>query len=122
MIYSVEISGQAEKDLKGIYEYISFVLFSPVNVAKQLQQIITAISKLDYMPERYRKYEKEPWRSRGLRQMPVNNYIIFYTVNDQTHIVTVTAVMYKKRDHELHFSSTKSVLHDRISEFVYQAE
>ena len=122
MIYSVEISGQAEKDLKGIYEYISFVLFSPVNVAKQLQQIITAISKLDYMPERYRKYEKEPWRSRGLRQMPVNNYIIFYTVNDQTHIVTVTAVMYKKRDHELHFSSTMSVLHDRISEFVYQAE
>lgn len=122
MIYSVEISGQAEKDLKGIYEYISFVLFSPVNVAKQLQQIITAISKLDYMPERYRKYEKEPWRSRGLRQMPVNNYIIFYTVNDQTHIVTVTAVMYKKRDHELHFSSTISVLHDSISEFVYQAE
>ena len=122
MIYSVEISGQAEKDLKGIYEYISFVLFSPVNAAKQLQQIITAISKLDYMPERYRKYEKEPWRSRGLRQMPVNNYIIFYTVNDETHIVTVTAVMYKKRDHELHFSSTMSVLHDRISEFVYQAE
>ena len=58
MIYSVEISGQAEKELKGIYEYISFVLFSPVNAAKQLQQIITAISKLDYMPERYRKYEK----------------------------------------------------------------
>lgn len=60
MIYSVEISGQAEKDLKGIYEYISFVLLSPANAAKQLTQIITAISKLDYMPERYRKYEKEP--------------------------------------------------------------
>ena len=120
MIYSVEISGQAEKDLKGIYEYISFVLLSPANAAKQLTQIITAISKLDYMPERYRKYEKEPWYSRGLRQMPVSNFIVFYTVKNETHIVTVTAVMYKKRDHEPYFNISESVLHDNASEFVYQ--
>jgi len=117
MIYSVEISGQAEKDLKGIYEYISFVLLSPTNASKQLQQIFTAISKLDYMPERYSKYEKEPWQSRGLRQMPVNNYIVFYLVNNETLTVTVTAVMYKKRECQLHLNSEVSFIHDNISDY-----
>ena len=36
------------------------------------------ICRLDTMPERYRKYEKEPWKSRGLRVLPVDNYVVLY--------------------------------------------
>ncbi|MFR5076693.1 MAG: hypothetical protein ACLTDX_01095 [[Clostridium] innocuum] len=33
---------------------------------------------LNQMPERFLGYEKEPWHSRGLRIIPVDNYCVFY--------------------------------------------
>ena len=60
MMYDVNITGQACLDLKMIYEYIANVLMEPINAEKQYSRIEKAISNLDHMPERYRKYEKEP--------------------------------------------------------------
>ena len=71
MIYEVELSEQADSDLRGIFEYISFELQSPENASGQLDRLEEQILSLDTMPERYRKYEKEPWKSRGLRVLPV---------------------------------------------------
>ena len=78
MIYEVEVSEQADSDLRGIFEYIAFELQSPENASGQLDRLEEQILSLDTMPERYRKYEKEPWKSRGLRVLPVDNYVIFY--------------------------------------------
>ena len=77
MIYEVELSEQADSDLRGIFEYISFELQSPENASGQLDRLEEQILSLDTMPERYRKYEKEPWKSRGLRVLPVDNYVYF---------------------------------------------
>lgn len=41
---------------------------------------------------------KEPWCSRGLRVMPVDNYLVFYIPNKDAGIVTVIRVMYAGRD------------------------
>ena len=78
MIYEVEISEQADSDLRGIFEYIAFELQSPENAIGQLDRLEEQILSLDTMPERYRKYEKEPWKSRGLRVLPVDNYVVLY--------------------------------------------
>ena len=78
MIYEVELSEQADSDLRGIFEYISFELQSPENASGQLDRLEEQILCLDTMPERYRKYEKEPWKSRGLRVLPVDNYVVLY--------------------------------------------
>ena len=67
MIYEVEVSEQADRDLRGIFEYIAFELQSPENVIGQLNRLEEQILSLDAMPKRYRKYEKEPWKSRGFR-------------------------------------------------------
>ena len=48
------------------------------NASGQLDRLEEQILSLDIMPERYRKYENEPWKSRGLRVLPVDNYVIFY--------------------------------------------
>ena len=63
MIYEVELSEQADSDLRGIFEYISFELQSPENASGQLDRLEEQILSLDTMPERYRKYEKEPWKN-----------------------------------------------------------
>ena len=78
MIYEVEVSEQADSDLRGIFEYIAFELQSPENASGQLDRLEKQILGLDTMPERYRKYEKEPWKSRGLRVLPVDNYVVLY--------------------------------------------
>ena len=56
MIYEVELSEQADSDLRGIFEYISFELQSPENASGQLDRLEEQILSLDTMPERYRKY------------------------------------------------------------------
>lgn len=59
MIFEVEISAQADVDLRGIYEYIAYELQSPENASGQLDRLEENIMKLDQMPERFRQYEKE---------------------------------------------------------------
>ena len=98
LIYEVELSEQADSDLRGIFEYISFELQSPENASGQLDRLEEQILSLDTMPERYRKYEKEPWKSRGLRVLPVDNYVVLYIPDSDKKVVTILRVMYAGRD------------------------
>lgn len=100
MIYEVEISAQADVDLRGIFEYIAYELQSPENAIGQLDRLEENIMKLDQMPERFRQYEKEPWHSRGLRIMPVDNYCVLYIPDAEKAVVTIIRVMYGGRDIE----------------------
>ena len=97
MIYEVRMTPEAKNDLRGIFEYIAFDLQSVQNAAGQIDRLEKGISELDQMPERFRKYEKEPWHSRNLRVMPVDNYLVFYIPDQTTGIVTVIRVMYGGR-------------------------
>ena len=98
MIYEVTTTGQAESDLRDIYEYIAFELLSPDYAAGQLGRLEKKITGLGEFPEKFRRYEKEPWRSRGLRIMPVDNYLVFYIPDKNAGIVTVIRVMYAGMD------------------------
>ena len=49
-----------------VFEYIALELQSPENAIGQLDRLEEQILSLDTMPERYRKYEKEPWKSKGI--------------------------------------------------------
>ena len=97
MIYEVELSEQADSDLRGIFEYIAFELQSPENAIGQLDRLEEQILNLDTMPERYRKYEKEPWKSRGFRVLPVDNYVVLYIPDSDKKVVTILRVMYAGR-------------------------
>ena len=96
MKYRIEISLQAEIDIREIYSYIAFSLLSPQSAIRQINRLQDQIGKLDLMPERFRIYENEPWLSRGLRVMPVDNFIVFYLTDEK--VVTIIRVMYGGRD------------------------
>lgn len=98
MIFEIEISNQADADLRGIYEYIAFELQSPENAGNQLDRLEESIISLGQMPERFREYENGPWRSRGLRIMPVDNYCVLYIPDTENAVVTIIRVMYGGRD------------------------
>ena len=98
MTYTVEISIQADADLRGIFEYIAFTLLSAENAIGQLNRLEDSIMGLNQMPERSREYEKEPWHSRRMRWMPVDNYLVYYIPNKDAGIVTIIRVMFAGRD------------------------
>ncbi len=98
MNYEISMTPQAKTDLQDIYEYIAFDLQSSQTAAGQLDRLEESIATLDEMPERYRVYDKEPWRSRNLRILPVDNYLIFYIPNHEEKVVTIIRVMYSGRD------------------------
>lgn len=108
MSYDVRISAQAEEDLRSIYAYIARELQSPQNALGQLLRLEKSISGLDEMPLRYRAYKKEPWHSRGLRIMPVDNYLVFYIPDLETQTVNIVRVMYGGRDVNKHLQESES--------------
>ena len=71
---------------------------TPENVSGQLDRLEACIMDLDHMPKRYRQYELEPWKSRGLRVALVDNYLVLYIPDDDTQVVTIISVMYGGRD------------------------
>ena len=124
MMYSVLITEQAENDLHGIFEYISFTLYEPGYAAGKIQKLEQAIARLNYMPERYKKYEEEPWKTLNLRKMPVENYNVFYHVDNELEQVTVLRILYSKRDETKQLRQHQAlnldefVLHEEIKEYV----
>ena len=100
MSYEVTLTPEAKHDLREIYRYIAVELQSEQNANGQLNRLEENILKLDEMPERFRVFDREPWRSRNLRVMPVDHYLVFYIPDHQSQIVTVVRVMYGGRDIE----------------------
>lgn len=98
MSFEVEISAQAESDLRGVFEYIAVKLKAVSTAAGQLSRLQDEIQSLSDMPERYHLYEREPWHSRGLRVLTVDNFCVFYAVHKESHTVFVARVMYGARN------------------------
>lgn len=98
MKYEIRMTPEAKSDLRGIFEYIAVTLQSVQNASGQLDRLERSINSLDQMLDRFRLYETEPWRSRNLRIMPVDNYLVFYIPDYEKSIVTVIRVMYGGRD------------------------
>ena len=52
------------------------------------------------MPERYVAVDWEPWSSRGMRKLTVDNYVVYYLVEPTAQLVTVVRIFYGGRDVE----------------------
>ena len=98
MIWNVEYTADAEQDLQDIYDHISLVLEVPVTAENQTNRIMDAVDSLDQMPLRFRLYEHEPWRSKGLRVMVVDNYLVFYLPEESSGTVRIIRIMFGGRD------------------------
>lgn len=104
MKFSVQITAQAETDLREIFEYIAFDLQAAESAKGQRERLESSILGLEHMPGRFHGFEAEPWRSRGLRVMPVDNYCVFYIPDKTQGVVTILRIMYGGRDIESQLS------------------
>lgn len=96
--WDVVLTASAETDLDEIYSYIAETLLAPVTAWRQTARILKAIFKLDEMPERCPLLANEPWHSRGLRRLTIDNYSAIYEIDASVNRVSVVAIVYSKRN------------------------
>ncbi len=96
--YLINYSDNALRDLRDIYEYIAFELKEPGTATAQVNRIRDSIRVLDTFPAQNKAVEWEPWSNRGMHQMPVDNFIVFYTTDDENFSVYIFRIFYGKRN------------------------
>ena len=97
--YKMQITDKALADMEEIYNYIAIQLQAPENALGQYNRIAKAIEGLNMFPERIRLMESAQERAMGLRQLAVDNYSVFYVIEDER--VIVMRVLYSASDIEM---------------------
>ena len=105
--YQVGYSVDALDDLREIYAYIANELFVPGIAVAQLGRIRKEVRSLDFMPARYALDEWESWHSMKMHQLPVENFYVYYLVDDEKRAVAVARIFYGGCDIEGIINSNK---------------
>ncbi len=96
--YKIVIEETAENDLIGILNYISDTLHE-TNIALRIYgSIKKEILSLNKMPNRYAVVNEEPYRSMGVRRIPVENYTAFYIVDESQNVLHIFRILYNRRE------------------------
>lgn len=98
MEYSIKITPFARSGLSETVKYISEILLAPDAALKWLDILQNSIASLSVMPNRFPLTKEEPWHERGIRKLTVKNFLVYYFVDEPRKTVTVTAVLYGRRD------------------------
>ncbi len=106
MSHKIIYTEESEQDLVNVYSYIARDLLAPDSAINQVNRIIKAIKELDTLPFRHKLYKDEPWHSKGLRVLPVDKYLVFYSVIED-NTVAIIRIMYAGRNIDLQLSNTK---------------
>ena len=98
--WNVTVTPEFGDDLRNIHAYVSNTLLEPAIAKNLIDRILKAVGSLAELPLRYPVYEKEPWKSRGLRKLSVGNYVVFYLTSEEAESVIVLHVFYAGRNIE----------------------
>ena len=100
MNYYINYTDKALNDLETIEDYIYSYLGSPNTAIAQTDRIMDEIDSLQVFPNRNTAVDYEPWRSLNTRKLLVDNFIVFYTVDDEKKIVNILRIVYGRQDLE----------------------
>ena len=98
MIYEIEITSSAQRDMNGVVDYIEQVLLNPQAADDLLDEAETAINSLAQFPEKYSLVDDSVLKAWGIRYTSINNYLAFYIVSERERKVYIVRFLYKKRN------------------------
>jgi addiction module RelE/StbE family toxin len=94
----IQITDEAERDLFGISHYISANLKEPQVALNQIRRINEAILSLEEFPYRHELVSGTLLSTLNYRKMKVDNYAIFYRVDEEARTVMINYILYGRRD------------------------
>ncbi|MCL2336993.1 MAG: type II toxin-antitoxin system RelE/ParE family toxin [Firmicutes bacterium] len=97
--YNVVVTPSADEDLGDVFAYIAARLNAPMTAANLIAKFYDAISALSCAPFRC-PLSKDPYLAKqGFRTLFVENYIVFFVVDEGLKQVIIHRVIYAKRNY-----------------------
>lgn len=88
----------ANRDLAEAVDYIVETLAAPQVALDLLSALDESLSRLQHFPCLSPVYLPVKALEREYRVLPVKNYVVFYTVDEQDKVVEVCRVLHMRRD------------------------
>ena len=98
-MYRLEYLPRAMQDMTEIVRYISQELSNPLAAKRLADEMIETADKLIDFPYKNRVYQPVRPLNQEYRGQIVQNYIMFYYVDEDQKLVTVARVLYTRRDY-----------------------
>ena len=92
-VYTVRYAPQALDDLRDLYSYVAFSLKEPATAQKLVNRIRKAARSLDALPGRHPVVDWEPWQSMGMHRFTVEDFLLFYLIDQSTRTVTLVRIV-----------------------------
>lgn len=96
MSYIIHITSTAERDIMRAADYIEFNLKNPSAADHLLDETTEQINTLADMPQKFRLVDDPVLASWGIRFVIVNNYLAFYTIDEEKQMVIVVRFLFQK--------------------------
>lgn len=97
MAYNLIISPSFENDLDDTLNYISNKLYSPLSAQNLLNKAEKIISNINDNPFLYPKCRNESLAQKEYHYAIVNNYLLFYSVDEDTEQINILRFLYSRR-------------------------
>lgn len=98
MAYNLIISPSFENDISDTLNYISNKLYSPLSAQNLLNKAEKIISNINDNPFLYPKCRNEKLAQKGYHYAIVNNYLLFYSVDEDTEQINILRFLYSGRN------------------------
>ncbi len=98
--FSLKFTPKANEDLEQIYSYISGKLFAEIAADNLLERIESNIMRLKDFPYSCSFVLDEPLKNRGYRKLIVDNYLVFYLVNEMEKQVVVMRILFGAQNYQ----------------------
>lgn len=96
--YRVDVSKPAEDDLRDIVRYIASQLSAPVSALHMMELFEEAMAGLSEMPQSCPIVADERLSQMEYRKLAVNNYVVFFSIDEKNKVVDVERILYSRRD------------------------
>ena len=98
MKYALHITPLAERDISDAADYIENALKNPQAADALLDAFEETLLSLRENPLRVRAIPDPVLKAWGIRFIRINNYLAFFTVDEEKQRVNVVRFLYAKRD------------------------
>ena len=108
MSYNIHITTTAERDIMRAADHIEFNLKNPTAADHLLDVATKQINSLADMPQKFQLVDDPVLAIWGIRYIIVNNYLAFYTIDEEKQLVIIVRFLYQK-------SNWNAILHQGFS-------
>jgi addiction module RelE/StbE family toxin len=98
--YKIKFTSKASYDLDENLSYMKNELYSDSSAKKFLESVESKIMNLSEFPFSCNYVSDNFLKRKGYRKLIVDNYIIFYIVNENSKIVIIMRILYGSRKYQ----------------------